>query len=67
MKTIDEKKFRFKFRNFLGRGKEKVKNEKALMKFTLSAGKSSSDFVDLGRKVAIRNRDFSAGKEIRHS
>ena len=36
---IDEKNFRFKFRSFFGRRKEKVKNEKALMKFTLSAGK----------------------------
>ena len=61
---IDEKNFRFKFRSFLGRRKEKVKNEKALMKFTLSAGKVN---LDLGRKVAIRNRDFSARKEIRHS
>jgi len=39
MKNIDGKKFRFKFRSFLGQRKEKVKNEKVLMKFTLSAGK----------------------------
>ena len=36
---IDEKNFRFKFRSFLGRRKEKVKNEEALMKFTFVQAK----------------------------